>query len=116
MIWLSGVALAPDQWDFTNTPPEKYPLLLHHHPLFIYRHKVIKQADVILLLCLLGDEYDDQTWRTNWETYVPITDHAYGSSLGPSVHAWAAAEMNLADEAYDYFMLAAKADIQKSRA
>ena len=77
--------------------------------------QVIKQADVILLLCLLGDEYDVQTWRTNWDTYVPITDHAYGSSLGPSTHAWAAAEMNLVDEAYDYFKLAAKADIENIR-
>jgi kojibiose phosphorylase len=77
--------------------------------------QVIKQADVILLLCLLGDEYDVQTWRANWDTYVPITDHAYGSSLGPSTHAWAAAEMNLVDEAYDYFILAAKADIQNIR-
>jgi len=77
--------------------------------------QVIKQADVILLLCLLRDEYDVQTWQTNWETYVPITDHAYGSSLGPSTHAWAAAEMDLVDEAYEYFMLAAKADLQNIR-
>ncbi|MEM9088030.1 MAG: glycoside hydrolase family 65 protein, partial [Cyanobacteria bacterium P01_F01_bin.53] len=28
-------------WDFENTPPEKYPLLLHFHPLFIYRHQVV---------------------------------------------------------------------------
>jgi kojibiose phosphorylase len=77
--------------------------------------QVIKQADVIMLLCLLRDEYDAQTWRTNWETYVPITDHAFGSSLGPSFHAWAAAEMNLIDEAYEYFMLAAKADLHNVR-
>ena len=27
-----------ERWDFENTPREKYPLLLHHHPLVIYRH------------------------------------------------------------------------------
>jgi kojibiose phosphorylase len=49
------------------------------------RHQVIKQADVIMLLCLLRDQYDRQTWQTNWETYMPLTDHSYGSSLGPKL-------------------------------
>jgi alpha,alpha-trehalose phosphorylase len=35
-------------WDFDATPIEKYPLLLHHHPLELYRHQVIKQTDVVL--------------------------------------------------------------------
>ena len=34
-------------WDFENTPADKYPLLLHFHPLKIYRYQVIKQADVV---------------------------------------------------------------------
>jgi alpha,alpha-trehalose phosphorylase len=46
-----------EQWDFANTPPEKYPLLLHYHPLNIYRHQVIKQTDVILAMFLLGHEF-----------------------------------------------------------
>jgi trehalose/maltose hydrolase-like predicted phosphorylase len=37
-------------------------------------HQVIKQADVILLLCLLRDEYDQKTWQVNWDYYVPRTD------------------------------------------
>jgi alpha,alpha-trehalose phosphorylase len=41
-------------WDFANTPAENYPLLLHYHPLAIYRHQVIKQADVILAMFLLA--------------------------------------------------------------
>ncbi len=35
-------------WDFDNTPADKYPLLLHYHPLTIYRYQVIKQADTVL--------------------------------------------------------------------
>jgi beta-phosphoglucomutase len=77
--------------------------------------QVLKQADVIMLLCLLRDEYDAKTWRTNWDTYMPRTDHRYGSSLGPSFHAWAACEMNLPDEAYQHFMLAAQADLRDVR-
>ncbi|WP_119070504.1 beta-phosphoglucomutase [Aggregatilinea lenta] len=77
--------------------------------------QVLKQADAIMLLCLLRDEYDAKTWQTNWNTYMPITDHQYGSSLGPSFHAWAACEMDKPDEAYGHFMLAAKADLYDVR-
>src|SRR5262249_15156009 len=34
-----------EPWDFKNTPSDHYPLLLSYHPLNIYRHQVIKQAD-----------------------------------------------------------------------
>ena len=77
--------------------------------------QVLKQADVIMLLCLLRDEYDARTWQRNWDTYMPITDHRYGSSLGPSFHAWAACEMGRPDEAYEHFMLAARADLYDVR-
>lgn len=77
--------------------------------------QVLKQADVIMLLCLFRDEFDRRTWQTNWDAYMPITDHRYGSSLGPSFHAWAACEMGLAEEAYQHFMLAARADLRNPR-
>lgn len=79
------------------------------------RSQVIKQPDVIMLLCLLRDEVDARTWQVNWEAYVPLTDHRYGSSLGPSFHAWAACELARPDEGYDYFMLAARADLHDVR-
>jgi alpha,alpha-trehalose phosphorylase len=37
------------RWDFEGTPAEKHPLLLHFHPLELYRHHVIKQTDVVVL-------------------------------------------------------------------
>jgi kojibiose phosphorylase len=74
-------------------------------------HQVLKQADVIALLCLLGDQFDERAWRANWGYYVPITDHEYGSSLGPSMHAWAACRMEAPEEAYQHFMRAARADL-----
>lgn len=73
--------------------------------------QILKQADVVMLLCLLRDEYDQETWRINYDTYMPRTDHSYGSSLSPSFHAWAAAEMNDPDMAYEHYMLAARADL-----
>ncbi|MCP4357947.1 MAG: glycoside hydrolase family 65 protein, partial [Chloroflexi bacterium] len=63
------------------------------------------------LLCLLEDEFDQQTWQANWDYYVPITDHSYGSSLGPAMHAWAACRMGQPELAYEHFMRAARADL-----
>lgn len=77
--------------------------------------QVLKQADVIMLLCLFRDRFEPKTWQTNWDTYMPKTDHVYGSSLGPSFHAWAACEMGRPEEAYDHFMLAARADLRNPR-
>ena len=36
---------------------DRYPLLLHYHPLVIYRHQVIKQADVVLATVLLPERF-----------------------------------------------------------
>ncbi|UCF61667.1 MAG: glycoside hydrolase family 65 protein, partial [Anaerolineaceae bacterium] len=79
------------------------------------QHQVLKQADVIMLLCLLRDQFDDKTWRANWDYYNPRTDHSYGSSLGPAIHAWAACELERPDIAYKHFMRAARADLQDAR-
>ncbi len=38
--------LERELWDLELTPPELRPLLLHFHPLVIYRFQVLKQADV----------------------------------------------------------------------
>jgi alpha,alpha-trehalose phosphorylase len=46
-----------EPWDFQNTPRDHYPLLLFYHPLNIYRKQVIKQADVVLAMFLLGNEF-----------------------------------------------------------
>ena len=43
------------RWDFDGTPPSSYPLLLHYHPLELYRHQVIKQTDVVLATYLADD-------------------------------------------------------------
>jgi kojibiose phosphorylase len=77
--------------------------------------QVLKQPDVILLLCLLRDHYGAKEWQANWDYYVPRTDHTYGSSLGPAIHAWAACIMDQPELAYDFFMLAARADLDDVR-
>src|SRR5690606_34244869 len=82
--------LEKEVWDFRNTPREHYPLLLHYHPLFIYRHQVIKQADVVLAMVLLGDEFSEEQKRRNFDYYDPLTTG--DSSLSACVQAILAAE------------------------
>jgi trehalose/maltose hydrolase-like predicted phosphorylase len=73
--------------------------------------QVIKQADVVMLMALLGDELttDHQIKLNNWNTYFPRTDH--GSSLSPAIHAWVAARLGLDETAYEMFQHAAAIDL-----
>jgi kojibiose phosphorylase len=84
--------------------------------------QAIKQADVLMLIHLLSqipfkgrNEYDDQTLRVNWDYYEPRTDHTYGSSLGPAIHAILACELGYPDKAYEHFMRAALVDLKDLR-
>ena len=74
-------------------------------------YQVLKQADVLMLLCLLGNQFDQQTLQVNWDYYNPRTDHSHGSSLSPSIHAWIACELGQPEVAYEHFMRAARADL-----
>jgi len=93
--------LSNEPWDFERTPPSKYPMLLHFHPLVIYRHQVLKQADVVLADFLLGDEFSFELKKANFDYYDPITTG--DSSLSASVEAIMAAEIGYADRAYQHF-------------
>ncbi len=62
--------LDQERWDFENTPP-RTTLLLHYHPLVLYRHQVIKQADVVLATFLLGDAFSYEDKRRILDYYDP---------------------------------------------
>ena len=51
------------RWDFEGTPADRYPLLLHYHPLEIFRHQAIKQADVVLATYLVGHHFSAEETR-----------------------------------------------------
>ncbi|HEU5083985.1 MAG TPA: glycosyl hydrolase family 65 protein [Acidimicrobiales bacterium] len=90
-----------EPWDFAGTPPDHYPLLLHYHPLVIYRFQVLKQADVVLAMFLRGRHFPRAQKRRNFEYYDPITTG--DSSLSACVQSIMAAEVGHQDLAYDYF-------------
>ncbi|KAA0233397.1 MAG: Alpha,alpha-trehalose phosphorylase [Acidimicrobiales bacterium] len=96
-------------WDFANTPAEKYPLLLHYHPLEIYRHQVIKQADVVLATFLLGYWFTYEDKKRIFDYYDPLTTG--DSSLSASIQAIMATELGLMESATRYFARAVLIDL-----
>jgi len=96
-------------WDFEHTPLDHYPLLLHYHPLNIYRHQVIKQTDVVLATFLAGDRFSLEEKRRVFEYYDPLTTG--DSSLSSCVQSVMAAEVGDMQAAYDYFLLSAAVDL-----
>jgi alpha,alpha-trehalose phosphorylase len=90
-----------EPWDLKNTPADKRPLLLHYHPLVIYRFQVLKQADVVLALFLQGDHFSLEQKRVDFEYYDPITTG--DSSLSAVVQSIIAAEVGYRDLALRYF-------------
>ncbi len=83
----------------------------HHRTI---QTQVIKQADVVMLMALLGDELAaHEVLINNWNTYYPRTDH--GSSLSPAIHAWVAARLGLDEVAEEMFEHAAEIDLKDNK-
>ncbi len=96
-------------WDLSQTPAELRPLLLHYHPLVIYRFQVLKQADVVLALFLQGDRFTPGEKRADFEYYDPITTG--DSTLSAVVQSVIAAEVGYHDAALHYFHEALYVDL-----
>ncbi len=96
-------------WDLDATPREKFPLLLHYHPLVIYRHQVLKQADIVLAMFLLGNEFSEEQKRRNFDYYDPLTTG--DSSLSACVQSIIAAEIGRERQALEYFQYALLMDL-----
>ncbi|MBX9828378.1 MAG: glycoside hydrolase family 65 protein [Xanthobacteraceae bacterium] len=101
--------LEREPWDFENTPSEHYPLLLFYHPLNIYRKQVIKQADVVLAMFLLGDVFSLEAKQRNFDFYDPLTTG--DSSLSSCVEAIIAAQVGNMEKALQYGMAALLMDL-----
>ncbi|RRJ62023.1 glycoside hydrolase family 65 protein [Paenibacillus oralis] len=99
-------------WDFENTPKENYPLLLHYHPLTIYRYQVCKQADTVLAHFLLEDEQDFATIRRSYDYYEKITTH--DSSLSSCIFSIMACKIGNMEKAYEYFIETARLDLDNT--
>jgi kojibiose phosphorylase len=71
--------------------------------------QLVKQADVVLLLYLLEQEFSEKTIRDNYQYYERRTGH--GSSLSPSTYGLVAARLGLEDLAERYLKQAGQIDL-----
>ncbi|MDQ1130834.1 glycoside hydrolase family 65 protein [Microbacterium sp. SORGH_AS_0888] len=97
-----AVFLEREIWDLENTPDDQRPLLLHFHPLVIYRYQVLKQADVVLALFLQGNHFTAEEKLADFEYYDPLTTG--DSTLSGVVQSILAAEVGYQELALEYFL------------
>ncbi len=71
--------------------------------------QLLKQADVIMLLYLLNDQFTLEEKIANWDFYEPKTLHH--SSLSPAIHSLVATEIGRTKEAFLYFIAATNIDL-----
>ena len=75
----------------------------------VVHSQVLKQADVIMLLYLAGDDFSREIKKVNWDYYEPKTLH--DSSLSAGMHAIVAADMNDVEMGYEYFQESSRIDL-----
>jgi alpha,alpha-trehalose phosphorylase len=101
--------LQKKMWDFASTPKKNYPLLLHYHPLHLYRYQVCKQADTVMSYFVLEDYQGEQTMRNSFDYYEKITTH--DSSLSSCIFSIVASRLGYMEKAYAYYGDSAKLDL-----
>ncbi|WP_052215932.1 glycoside hydrolase family 65 protein [Sphingomonas sp. ERG5] len=97
------------RWDLAGTPADKFPLLLHYHPMTLYRHQVAKQADLVLGLVLGGDGIDVARKRRAYDHYDSVTAH--DSTLSACSFSILASDVGHRDEAWRHFRSTAFVDV-----
>ncbi|WP_026486898.1 glycoside hydrolase family 65 protein [Caldanaerobius polysaccharolyticus] len=75
--------------------------------------QLVKQADVVMLMVLLGEEFDEEIKRINYEYYKKRTMHK--SSLGPSMYAIMGLKVGDYKDAYGSFMRSANVDLEDNQ-
>ncbi len=96
-------------WPFEDS---KYPLLLYYHPLTIYRHQVLKQADTVLAHFLLEAYTTETVIKNSYHYYEALTTH--DSSLSACVHGIMASRIGETDKAFHYFEESIELDLENT--
>ena len=97
-------------WDFDATPPDDYPLLLHHHNYILYSSRVVKQADLVFAIYLFGNRWEEDQKARDFAFYESVT--VRDSSLSASIQGVVAAEVGHLDLALDYLTESAFIDLR----
>jgi len=101
--------LSKPRWPADRQTPDNFPLLLHYHPLTIYRYQVAKQADTLLADYLFPADLSVEQLKREYDYYEGVTTH--DSSLSRSIFSILAARLGATDKAYQYFMDTARMDL-----
>lgn len=96
-------------WDISAITEDEKPLLLHYHPMYLYRFQICKQADTVLAHFILEDAQDIETIRKSFAYYEKVTTH--DSSLSTCIFSIVAAKLGELDKAYEYLGESAKLDL-----
>jgi trehalose/maltose hydrolase-like predicted phosphorylase len=75
----------------------------------VMRIRILRQADVLLLMYLLDDRFSFEQKKAAFEFYEPITTH--DSSLSFNTHCIMAAELEMKEKAFDYFFKTCRLDL-----
>jgi len=92
-------------WDDNNMPA--YPSGYDHFN--TDETTLLKQPDVVMLMYVLPDEFDDEVKRVNYTYYEQRTLHK--SSLSPSMHSIMGIEVGDTEKAVQYFLRSAEVDL-----
>ncbi len=74
---------------------------------------LLKQPDVVMLLFILPNDFDDEVKRTNYEYYEKRTMHK--SSLSPCIHSIMGIEVGDTTKALQYFYRSALVDLEDNQ-
>ncbi|MFD1317718.1 glycoside hydrolase family 65 protein [Loigolactobacillus zhaoyuanensis] len=102
-------ALNRPRFDIENEPAANFPLLLHYHPLVLYRYQVNKQADTLMSDFLFPLDQDQAQLRRDYNYYEGITTH--DSSLSRAIFSILANRIDDSKKAQAYFMDTALTDL-----
>ena len=94
--------------DLNTINKKEFPLLLHYHPLFLYRHQICKQADAVLA-DYLYDGLNVTTSKRTFDYYEEITTH--DSSLSKCIFGIMAARLGDLEKAKEYFIETLNTDL-----
>ncbi|MFT9009362.1 MAG: beta-phosphoglucomutase family hydrolase [Bifidobacterium sp.] len=104
--------LRKEHWDTTHFRAR--PLLMHYHPLEIYKKQIIKQPDVVMALYLLKDSFPMQQKIADFRYYDAIT--AGDSTLSATVQSAVAADIGDMDAAVRYLRQSLFVDLANTHA
>ena len=97
-------------WDFDATGPDQYPLFLNFPYFDLYRKQVVKQADLVLAMHMVPEEFTADQKRRNFAYYEALT--VRDSSLSASTQSVVAAEVGELELAYAYLRETAFIDLR----